>query len=52
MKRRTFLKSMAATGVAASMTGTGVLTREAEARKKHDIGEIKSVKIDVHLGAK
>ena len=47
MKRRTFLKSMAATGVAASMTGAGVLTREAEARKKNDIGEIKSVKIDV-----
>ena len=38
---------MAATGVAASMTGAGVLTREAEAAKKNDIGEIKSVKIDV-----
>ncbi|MBW1898029.1 MAG: MBL fold metallo-hydrolase [Deltaproteobacteria bacterium] len=47
MKRRTFLKSMAATGVAASITGAGVLTREAEARTKNDIGEIKSVKIDV-----
>ncbi len=47
MKRRTFLKSLAATGVAASVTGTGVLTREAEARNKIDIGEIKSLKIDV-----
>ena len=47
MKRRTFLKSMAATGVAASMTGAGVLTREAEAAKKIDIGEVKSVKVDV-----
>jgi len=47
MKRRTFLKSIAATGVAASMTGAGVLTREAEAAKKVDIGEIKSLKIDV-----
>ena len=47
MKRRTFLKSLAATGIAASVTGTGVLTREAEARKKIDIGEIKSLKIDV-----
>jgi len=47
MKRRSFLKSMAATGVAASMTGTGVLTREAEAKKKVDIGQIKDLKIDV-----
>ena len=47
MKRRTFLKSLAATGIAASVTGAGVLTREAEAAKKLDIGEIKSVKIDV-----
>ena len=29
MKRRTFLKSLAATGVATSLTGTGALTREA-----------------------
>ena len=35
MKRRTFLKSMAATGVAASMAGT-VIPREAEAAKKHN----------------
>jgi 7,8-dihydropterin-6-yl-methyl-4-(beta-D-ribofuranosyl)aminobenzene 5'-phosphate synthase len=47
MKRRTFLKSMAAAGVATSLTGAGALTREAQAAKKHDIGEIKSLKIDV-----
>ena len=47
MKRRTFLKSLAATGIAASVTGAGVLTREAEAANKIDIGEIKSLKIDV-----
>ena len=49
MKRRTFLKSMAATGVAASMAGTTsvMFPGEAEAAKKLDIGEIKSVKIDV-----
>lgn len=47
MKRRAFLKSMAAAGVATSLTGAGAFTREAEARKKHDIGEIKSLKIDV-----
>ena len=46
MKRRTFLKSMAATGVAASMTGAGIL-KEAEAAKKIDIGEIKGLKVDV-----
>ncbi len=45
MKRRTFLKSLAATGIAASAAGT--IPRMAEARKKMDIGEIKSVKIDV-----
>ena len=49
MKRRTFLKSMAATGVAASVAGTsGVMfPGEAEAAKKLDIGEIKSLRIDV-----
>jgi len=46
MKRRTFLKSMAATGIAASMTGA-VIPKEAEAKKKLDIGEIKGLKIDV-----
>ena len=45
MKRRTFLKSLAATGIAASAAGT--IPRMAEARKKIDIGEIKSVKVDV-----
>jgi 7,8-dihydropterin-6-yl-methyl-4-(beta-D-ribofuranosyl)aminobenzene 5'-phosphate synthase len=47
MKRRTFLKSMAATGVATSLTGTGVLTREAKARKKVDFGQVKNVRVDV-----
>lgn len=46
MKRRTFLKSMAATGLAASMSGA-VIPKEAEAAKKLDIGEIKGLKIDV-----
>jgi len=45
MKRRTFLKSLAATGIAAS--ASGIIPQVAEARKKVDIGEIKSVKIDV-----
>ena len=48
MKRRNFLKSMAATGVAASVAGTiGGLPTTAEAKKKIDLGEIKSLKIDV-----
>ncbi len=45
MKRREFLKSLAATGVAASVGGA--LPQSASARKKLDLGEIKSVKIDV-----
>lgn len=45
MKRRDFLKSLAATGVAASVGGA--LPRSASARKKVDLGEVKSVKIDV-----
>ena len=45
MKRRDFLKSLAATGVAASVSGT--LPRSASAAKKVDLGEIKSVKVDV-----
>ncbi len=48
MKRRNFLKSMAATGMAATLGGAvGPLTREAQARGQVDLGEIKSVKIDV-----
>lgn len=48
MKRRAFLKSLAATGVAASITGSGALTSKAEAKKKKiGFGEVKSVKIDV-----
>jgi 7,8-dihydropterin-6-yl-methyl-4-(beta-D-ribofuranosyl)aminobenzene 5'-phosphate synthase len=46
MKRRTFLKSMAATGLAASVSGA-VMPRGADAAKKIDIGEIKGLKIDV-----
>jgi hypothetical protein len=34
MKRRAFLKSLAATGAATSLCGTGLLTREAQARGK------------------
>jgi len=45
MKRRDFLKSLAATGVAASVGGA--LPQSASARKKLDLGEVKSVKIDV-----
>jgi len=45
MKRRTFLKSLAATGIAAS--AGGIIPQVAQAKKKADIGEIKSVKIDV-----
>ncbi|MBI5572652.1 MAG: MBL fold metallo-hydrolase [Desulfomonile tiedjei] len=48
MDRRTFLKSMAATGVAASVTGTGgLLTERVQAAGKVDIGQVKSVKVDV-----
>lgn len=47
MKRRDFLKSMAATGVATSLTGTSMLTREARAAKMVEFGEVKSVRIDV-----
>ena len=48
MKRRAFLKSLAATGVAASVSGTSVLARKAEAKKsKVDFGEVKSVRVDV-----
>jgi 7,8-dihydropterin-6-yl-methyl-4-(beta-D-ribofuranosyl)aminobenzene 5'-phosphate synthase len=49
MKRRTFLKSIAASGVAASVAGSTnfMLPRKANAAKKIDIGEVKSVKVDV-----
>ncbi len=47
MKRRTFLKSMAASGLAASMAGNVMLPRKAEAAKKVDIGAIKDLRIDV-----
>lgn len=49
MKRRSFLKSIAAGGVAASVGGAAnlVLPQRADAKKKTDIGEIKSVKVDV-----
>jgi 7,8-dihydropterin-6-yl-methyl-4-(beta-D-ribofuranosyl)aminobenzene 5'-phosphate synthase len=49
MKRRTFLKSIAATGAAASVGSAAnfMLPRKAHARKKLDIGEIKNLKIDV-----
>ena len=41
MKRRTFLKSLAATGLATSITGTGALSRDAHAKKKVDFGAVK-----------
>jgi 7,8-dihydropterin-6-yl-methyl-4-(beta-D-ribofuranosyl)aminobenzene 5'-phosphate synthase len=47
MKRRAFLKSLAASGLAASIASTGVMPRKAEAAKKITFGEVKSVKIDV-----
>ena len=49
MKRRTFLKSIAASGVAASVAGSTnfLLASKAQAAKKIDIGEVKSVKVDV-----
>jgi 7,8-dihydropterin-6-yl-methyl-4-(beta-D-ribofuranosyl)aminobenzene 5'-phosphate synthase len=49
MKRRSFLKSIAAGGVAASMGAAAnlVLPHKSEAGKKSNIGEIKSLKVDV-----
>jgi 7,8-dihydropterin-6-yl-methyl-4-(beta-D-ribofuranosyl)aminobenzene 5'-phosphate synthase len=47
MKRRAFLKSLAATGVATSLTGSGMMSREANAAKKIGFGEVKSVRVDV-----
>jgi len=47
MKRRDFLKSVAATGIAASAAGGLALPRKAEAAKKVDFGQIQGLKIDV-----
>jgi len=48
MKRRNFLKSLAATGAVATLSGTaGSILRKAEAASKVDIGQVKSVKVDV-----
>ena len=48
MERRNFLKSLAAAGMAASVTGpTGLLSNEAHAAGKINIGEVKNVKVDV-----
>jgi 7,8-dihydropterin-6-yl-methyl-4-(beta-D-ribofuranosyl)aminobenzene 5'-phosphate synthase len=49
MKRRSFLKSIAASGMAVSM-GTSanfMLPRKAHAKQKIDIGEIQSLRVDV-----
>jgi len=48
MERRNFLKSIAVAGVAASVTSpTGLISKEAYAAGKVNIGEVKSVKVDV-----
>jgi 7,8-dihydropterin-6-yl-methyl-4-(beta-D-ribofuranosyl)aminobenzene 5'-phosphate synthase len=48
MKRRNFLKTVAATGMAATVHGAiGGLPNTAEAGGKVDIGQIKDVKVDV-----
>jgi 7,8-dihydropterin-6-yl-methyl-4-(beta-D-ribofuranosyl)aminobenzene 5'-phosphate synthase len=48
MKRRDFLKSLAATGTMAVVSGTtGTLLSNAGAASKVDMGEIKSLKVDV-----
>jgi 7,8-dihydropterin-6-yl-methyl-4-(beta-D-ribofuranosyl)aminobenzene 5'-phosphate synthase len=49
MKRRTFLKSIAASSLAASVAGSTnfMLPRKAHAAKRIDIGQVKSVKVDV-----
>lgn len=48
MRRRDFLKSLAATGAMAGLAGAGGFVRsEAKAADKVDIGQIKSVKVDV-----
>jgi len=46
MKRRDFLKVMAATGAGAAISGgMGTLTKAAHAAKKEDFGEVKSIKV-------
>ncbi len=48
MRRRDFLKGIAAGGAAAGITGSmGMLPGKAEARTKVDIGQIKKLRIDV-----
>ncbi len=48
MKRRDFLKGVAAAGAAASVTGgLGMMPKAAHAGKKQDFGQVKSVKVDV-----
>ncbi len=47
MERRTFLKSMMATGVAVSAAGSLGLPGQAKAAGKLNIGQVKSVKVDV-----
>jgi 7,8-dihydropterin-6-yl-methyl-4-(beta-D-ribofuranosyl)aminobenzene 5'-phosphate synthase len=47
MERRNFLKSMMATGAAASVTGSLGLPGQAKAANKLNLGQVKSVKVDV-----
>jgi len=48
MKRRDFLKGMAATGAAASMTGgLGVISKSAHAADKVDFGQVKGLEVEV-----
>ncbi len=48
MERRNFLKSLAAAGMVASVSSpSGLLSKEAHAAGKVNIGEVKSVKVDV-----
>jgi 7,8-dihydropterin-6-yl-methyl-4-(beta-D-ribofuranosyl)aminobenzene 5'-phosphate synthase len=48
MERRHFLKTLAAAGMTASVAATGpMVPRRAEAAGKVDIGQVKSVKVDV-----
>ena len=48
MKRRDFLKGVAAAGAAASVTGgLGMMPKAAYAGKKQDFGQVKGVKVDV-----
>ena len=48
MERRNFLKSLAAAGMVASVASpSGLLSKEAHAAGKVNIGEVKNVKVDV-----